>query len=167
MLAILRKYSGDAGEGAQGARQLIGLFKNIDPDHPALKAFAPVRSSQDREIATTLSEALKFVTKLISGDVEAFLNRNDVDFGALGEEREFLYLVVPTDRPSAGRMFVLLFQQMHQMRLRFFCDARSEQISGQQLVPYYYLVGSMGLHGLRIDLLALLKYHLRILQRLL
>ena len=115
VLSILRKYSGEEKDAAKKARKLVRLFDKIDPEHPAAKAFSPIKSSQDKEIATTLSEALKFLTKLISSDMEAMLNRSDIDFASLGEERTFLYVNVPTDRAAAGRMFVLLFQQMYQI----------------------------------------------------
>ena len=114
VLSILRRYAGDESDAKRDVKKLVRLFDGIDPAHPACKAFSPVRSSTGLEIATAISETLKFVTKLVSGEMESMLNRSDIDFAALGRERTFLYLVVPSDRPAAGRMFVLLFQQIHQ-----------------------------------------------------
>lgn len=117
VMSILRKYAGeiDVQGKKKAVRELVELMSKIDPEHPASKAFAQIKASRDEEFATTLSEAIKFITKLISSSTEAILNRQDIDFGKLGEEPTFLFLVVPSDREAAARLFILLFMQIHQM----------------------------------------------------
>ena len=110
VVSLIREY----GLGNARGVDLKDLFGAIDEAHPAYRAFSQLRASSDREYQTTVSEALKYLNEMFPSSIMEILTRSDIDFGAIGEEQTFLFLVVPSERPAAGRMFVALFDQIHQ-----------------------------------------------------
>lgn len=105
-------FYGTEDEGKR--RPLQEIMGCIDPAHPAVIAFAQLRSSSDKDYATIIAEVQKYLDSLLSMSTNAFLNTSDFDLGSFGEKQQILFCVLPDERPAVGKVFGILVTQMYQ-----------------------------------------------------
>lgn len=138
-LASVQHLLSEYGEGDEKSRELAKVLGKIDGHHPARKRFAQAKAAGAQEYKTYVSETIKFLSSVLSDDVNAILNGSDVDLVRLGEEQTILYVVLPDEKPMMGKLFTTMVAQAYQELIG--CALRS---GGSLPVPVHFMLEELG-----------------------
>lgn len=138
-LASVQHLLSEYGEGDEKSRELAKILGKIDGHHPARKKFAQAKAAGAQEYKTYVSETIKFLSSVLSDDVNAILNGSDVDLVRLGEEQTVLYVVLPDEKPMMGKLFTTMVAQAYQELIG--CALRS---GGSLPVPVHFMLEELG-----------------------
>ena len=138
-LASVQHLLSEYGEGDEKSKKLAKVLSKIDKDHPACKRFAQAKAAGAQEYKTYVSETIKFLSSVLSDDVNAILSGSDVDLVRLGEEQTVLYVVLPDEKPMMGKLFTTMVAQAYQELIG--CALRS---GGSLPVPVHFMLEELG-----------------------
>ena len=102
------------GKSVEDYVPLEDLFRGLDPDHPASKAFAQAKNSPNMTLGGIISTLLQVIDSVIDEGSNMMSYATDFRFEDIARERTIVYLIVPEESPAKFAYLPIFMVQAYQ-----------------------------------------------------
>lgn len=93
---------------------LEDLFRGLDHDHPASKAFAQAKNAPNMTLGGIISTLLQVIDELVDEENNMMSYKTDFRFEDIGKNKTIVYLIVPEESPAKFGYLPVFMSQAYQ-----------------------------------------------------